>query len=123
MIRKKPLECSFFILTRRDANLSDGELHSTEVWEWLDDEIFDQFNGGTVAPGLYDGFYRDPDTKKRVGDQSHKFIVAVSARQLNDLRTLLSEACLKFQQKCIYLSVAGEVEFIEAADHEAHETS
>ena len=118
MIQKRVWECSFFIPVRRDANLSDGVLHSAEVWEWLDNELFDRFGGGTAAPGLYAGFYRDPDTKERVADQSHKFIVAVSAKQLDDLRDLLAQACVKFQQKCIYLSVAGEVEFIEVADYE-----
>lgn len=72
MIQLKVIECSFFVPIRRDINLSDGELHSTELWEWLDDE----------------------------------------------LRTLLSVACVKFQQKCIYLSTAGQVEFIEANQNE-----
>ena len=121
MIQDRTVECSFFVPIRRDANLSDGELHSTEVWEWLNDELFDRFSGGTRAPGLYEGFYRDPDTKERVADESRKFIVALPESQLDELRTLLATACVKFQQKCIYLSAAGQVEFIEAADH--HETS
>ena len=118
MIENRFLECSFFVPIRRDANLSDGELHSTDAWEWLDDELFDRFSGRTIAPGLYDGFYRDPDTKERVADESRKFIVAVAADQLGELRELLATACEKFQQKCIYLSAAGAVEFIEAANHE-----
>lgn len=118
MIQDQVTECSFLIPVRRDAHLSDGELHSAEIWEWLDDELFDRFNGRTIAPGLYDGFYRDPDTRERVADQSRKYIVAVSHNQLDELRTLLTAACGKFQQKCIYLSVAGVVEFIEADHHE-----
>ena len=118
MIQKPFLECSFFVPIRRDANLSDGELHSTDVWEWLDDELFNRFAGRTIAPGLYDGFYRDPDTQERVADESRKFIVAVADDRLDELRELLAAACVKFQQKCIYLSAAGAVEFIEAANHE-----
>ena len=114
MIQKRVLECSFFIPIRRDANLSDGGPHSAEDWEWLNDELFGRFGGRTIAPGLYDGFYRDPDTKERVADESRNFIVAVSAPQLDELRAFLAEACVRFQQKCIYLSAAGEVEFIEA---------
>ncbi len=114
-------ECSFFVPIRRDANLSDGELHSTDVWEWLDDELFDRFSGRTIAPGLYEGFYRDPDTQECVADESRKFIVAVVEDRLDDLRALLATVCLKFQQKCIYLSAAGVVEFIEAANHEKDE--
>lgn len=118
MTPKSLLECSFFVPIRRDANLSDGELHSTDVWEWLDDELFDRFTGRTIAPGLYDGFYRDPDTQERVADESRKFIVAVADDRIIELRELLATACAKFQQKCVYLSVAGAVEFIEAANHE-----
>ena len=112
MIAPRQIECSFLIPIRRDADLSDGALHAMELWEWLNNELFDRFGGRTVAPGLYDGFYRDPDTQERVADQSHKFIVAVSAVQLDELRALLAEVCVEFQQKCIYLSVAGEVEFV-----------
>ncbi len=114
MIPPRQIECSFLIPVRRDANLSDGAPHATELWEWLNDELFERFGGRTVAPGLYEGFYRDPETQKRVDDQSHKFMVAVSALQFDELRALLAEVCVEFQQKCIYLSVAGEVEFIEA---------
>ena len=57
-------ECTFFIPIRRDGNLSDGEPHETDAWEWLDEELFIRFDGGT-------------------------------------------------QQKCIYLSIAGHVEFVE----------
>jgi hypothetical protein len=112
------VECSFLIPTRRDAYLSDGELHSTESWQWLDDELYARFDGRTVAPGLYEGFYRDPDTKQRVPDQSRRYIVAIHQSGVNDLRVLLAVACGVFQQKCIYLSVAGQVEFIEAKPDE-----
>jgi len=108
------LECSFFVPTRRDANLSDGSEHQAELWDWLDDELFSRFHGGTIAPKLYDGFYRDPDAKERIADKSYKYFVAVRHGEVDQLRGLLSAVCVLFQQKCIYLSVAGHVEFIEA---------
>lgn len=108
------LECCFLIPIRRDSNLSDGDLHSTRAWNWLTDELFIHFEGCTVAPGLYRGFYRDPDTGTRVDDASRKYIVALPRKHLRELRTLLREACRVFQQKCIYLSVAGGVEFVTA---------
>jgi hypothetical protein len=40
--------------------------------------------------------------------------VAVADEKLDQLRSLLRAACLFFGQKCIYLSVAGHVEFIES---------
>ena len=82
----------------------------------LDMELFDRFGGGTAAPGKYRGFYTDPDTKQRVGDESFRFIVAVpEVRKLDRLRLFLSAVCVMFGQKCIYLSIAGRVESIGPA--------
>jgi hypothetical protein len=108
------LECSFLIPVRRDASLSDGKRHSAKLGKWLRNELFERFRGGTRAPGRYDGFYEDPDTGEPVTDSSHKYIVAIRASRVGELRDLLSAACLLFQQKCIYLSVAGKVEFVVA---------
>lgn len=119
MVRRSVVECSFLIPVHRDANLSDGWLHSSEAWEWLDDRLFELFGGRTLAPGLHQGFYQDPDTGEKVTDTSYKYTVALSRSRLKQLRTLLSEACEVFAQKSIYLSVAGQVEFIEARGHES----
>jgi hypothetical protein len=106
------LECSFFIPTRRDANLADGDLHSIDAWYWLEEQLNDLFSGQTLAPGLYAGVYKDPDTGQPVSDRSRRYIVAVPEGDLDLLRDLLRVACELFAQKCIYLSVAGRVEFI-----------
>ena len=108
------VECAFLIPIVRDANLADGDPHSTESWEWLIDELWDRFGGATIAPGFYEGFYRDPDTGGRVSDKSRKYIVAVGEDQVPRLKQLLAEVCGVFCQKCIYLNIAGRVEFIEA---------
>jgi len=121
MVQEALVECSFLIPIRRDRNLSDGELHATDAWAWLDDELYVRFGGRTIAPGLYEGFYPDPDTKQRVDDQSRKFIVAVAHAGVDELRGLLRLACGVFQQKCIYLAVAGQVEFVEAKPDEPNE--
>jgi hypothetical protein len=108
------LECSFLIPIRRDGILSEGKEHSRELWFWLDQELFDRFEGGTHSPGLYKGFYRDADTGKRVDDASYKYTIAMEEDDVDRLRRFLTGLCIVFQQKCIYLSVAGRVEFIEA---------
>jgi len=117
MARSPLLEASFLIPTVRDAQLSDGTPHDAESWEWLDDRLYDAFGGRTIGPGLYSGFYRDPDTQQRVADESRKFTVAISEDGLNLLRATLRNACIQFQQKMIYLSVGGLVEFVEADDN------
>lgn len=108
------VECSFFIPLRRDSDLSDGVMHPAEAWEWLGNELFVRFGGATVAPGEYHGFYQDPDTSLRVNDDSRRFIVAVPKKDVESLRSLLGAVCVIFAQKCIYLSVGGRVEFVEA---------
>lgn len=113
MARESLLECSFLIPNRRDKRLSDCRLQSREAWAWLEARLR-VFGGGTRARELYEGWYIDPQTKEQVKDLSHKYIVAVPASKLRLLRQTLAEACQVFQQKQIYLSVAGKVEFIEA---------
>lgn len=108
------VECSFLVPLKRDGLLADGLQHPAEAWEWLDNELFVRFGGGTMAPGEYMGFYQDPDTGQRVDDESYRFIVALSKKDVASLRRLLAAACVIFAQKCIYLNVGGKVEFVEA---------
>lgn len=115
-MKKIELECSFLIPERRDPKASDGRPHASDAWSWLDEELFARFGRRTLAPGWFEGFYRDLDTGARVDDRSRKFTVAVSRGELDKLRGLLLEACERFAQKCIYLTVAGEVECVGAED-------
>ncbi len=114
--KKRLLECSFLIPIRRDKNLSDGKVHRTTTWTWLEQEL-GVFGGATRAPD-HTGWYLDPDTRERVTDRSRKYIVALPRARVESLRNILGEACDRFAQKCIYLSVAGYVEFVEGARHE-----
>ena len=112
MANKALVECSFYIPLHRDSILSNGEKHKSDVWDWLESELFKRFDGVTSAPGNYRGFYADPDTGQKVSDESRRFIVAVPKSKRGKLKSLLMEACGRFQQKCIYLSIGGNVEFI-----------
>ena len=117
MSAKRLLECSFLIPNRRDRNLSDGKPHLPAAWKWLRAQLY-QFGGGTCAIDLYEGWYEDRDTGKPVKDLSRKYFVALPRQEVDRLRSVLQEACIVFQQKCIYLSVAGYVEFVEGPRHE-----
>jgi hypothetical protein len=77
-----------------------------------------KFEGATRALELCEGWYPDPDTGKQVRDLSRRYWLALSTAGRVRLRSLLKEACRVFQQKCIYLSVAGHVEFVYGPDHE-----
>jgi hypothetical protein len=48
------VECGFYIPIHRDKNLSDGQLHGAEAWEWLDDQL-SEFGGATRSAALYEG--------------------------------------------------------------------
>ncbi len=111
MAKKRLPECSFLIPVRRDRILSDGKPHLTATWDWLEDELL-AFGGLTRAPDRR-GFYFDPDTGEAVRDRSRNYVVAVPHARVAELRRLLRQACGRFGQKCIYLSVAGLVEFVE----------
>jgi hypothetical protein len=108
------VECSFLIPTHRDQEVSDGELHTIDAWNWLTDQLYVRFEAWTRAPGLYRGVWKSSRTGKPVPDQSRRYIVALPPGRVDDLRRLLAEACPVFHQQCIYLSVAGQVELVEA---------
>lgn len=114
MIRDRFIECTFLIPIHQDENLSDGKPHDAEAWDWLKEQMWDYFDTpGTLAPGLYEGGYRDPDTGERILDQSRKYFVAVAKRDVKLVRRMVAAACEVFQQKCIYLNIAGKVEFVQ----------
>jgi hypothetical protein len=115
--KRRLVECGFYIPICRDKHQSDGQPHLPEAWEWLDDRLYD-FGGATRSAAVHVGFYVDRDTKERVHDQSCRYEVALPPSQVRKLRALLREACRVFQQKCIYLSVAGYVEFVEGPQDE-----
>src|SRR5688500_3346182 len=93
------VECSFFVPTLRDANLSDGQPHPDEAWAWLVAELYSRFDGLTMAPGTYVGSYQDSDTRQRVEDRSLRYLVAIPTDAVGQLRSLLRVACEVFQQK------------------------
>ena len=117
MARKTLLECSFLIPLRRDKNLSDGKRHKAAAWKWLREELF-AFGGCTTSKEAVAGWYLDRDTARPVWDDSWRYAVALPRKQVRRLRIILREACNVFEQKCVYLSVAGHVEFVVRRRHE-----
>ena len=60
------------------------------------------------------GEYEEGPTSGATHDESRKYWIALPAETVDDLRAMLWRACNTFDQRAIYLSVAGRVEFIEA---------
>jgi hypothetical protein len=115
-MEERLVECSFLLPIVRD---SDREPHPPVVWRLLQDAIRTTFPRGHSGPEL---FYRDVETvpgeyveeatQTIVRDESRRYTVAIPRSRLDDLRQLLRRAANTFDQKAIYLSVAGEVEFV-----------
>jgi hypothetical protein len=118
MVSTPLLECSFLIPIRRDAETSDGDQHSPKAWDWLLEELEEHFGGWTLAPGTYEGAWKNAKTGRTVTDQSYRYEVAIPADRIDSLRLLLAEACAFFQQQVIYLAFAGRVEFIPRPRHD-----
>ena len=84
------------------------------TWEMASYTPIHDFAGWSRTPGLVEGVYKDPDTGRPVSDKSRRYVVALPHRELDRLRRYLREVGAVFKQKIIYLSVAGQVEFVEA---------
>jgi len=109
---RKLVECSFLVPIHRDPETSDGAPHEQENWYWLVERLFDLFGAWTLAPGVYEGVWKSPQGTA-IPDQTRRYTVAIARKQVPQLRRLLVEVCEVFQQQAIYVSVGGEVEFIE----------
>ena len=115
-MEERLVECAFLIPIVRD---SDRSPHPPIVWRLLQDAIRALFPQGHSGPELMykdvetvPGEYVEDATKKIVRDESRRYTVAILRSSLDNLRRLLRKAANTFDQKAVYLSVAGEVEFV-----------
>ena len=96
------VEYSFLIpIVRND----DGRLHVDAVWQRLERELCEQFDGFTWQEGFY-GVWRD-DSGRLVKDSSRKYIVALPSKKIPRLRRLAAQCCHWFHQDCVYLTQTG----------------
>ena len=115
------VECSFPIPIVRD---SDRQPHQPHAWDDLTIELRDLVKSyprghqgpktvfhweEDVTPGEYEEGPRSGATR----DESRKYWIALPAGKVDDLREMLRRAANTFDQRAIYLSVAGRVEFVE----------
>lgn len=115
-MEERLVECSFLVPLVRD---SDRVVHPPIAWSHFQDAMREAFPKGHTGPEVMykevetvPGEYVDEAAKKVVGDVSRRYIVAIPRSKLEDLRQLLRKVANTFDQKAIYLSVAGEVEFV-----------
>jgi hypothetical protein len=116
------LECSFPIPILRDG---DRQPHQPHAWDDLTIELrtlVKSYPRGHQGPktvfhweeDVTPGEYEEGPASGVTHDESRKYWIALPAEKVGDLRAMLRRACNTFDQRAIYLSVAGRVEFIEA---------
>ncbi len=117
---ERPVQCEFFIPIVRN---SDKQLHQPTAWNSLADEIRRAFPAGHSGPetfyrgdALVSGEYEDIPGEPPITDTSRRYLLAIPASSVEELRQLLRRAANTFDQKAIYLSVKGDVEFVEAVE-------
>lgn len=110
------IECSFLIPVVRDSNRAP---HPRSAWRALGKALMAAFPEGHTGPEVayrdvrpVKGEYADFVTGRIVRDLSRRYTVAVPIVKLHALRRMLSRTATTFDQKAIYLSVAGRVEFV-----------
>lgn len=107
------IKTCFQVPIREDKSLGNGELHHPERWRQLDIHLYSIFGAYTLAPGLYYGPWKDPDTNGRVNDFSRKYIVAIAKENIDKIKQFIRDFIgPMFRQKCIYFEFGGYVELI-----------
>lgn len=110
--------CVFLVPVVRD---SDRKPHPPVLWRLLQDALVEMFEGlGGPETVLY---YRMPEPvpgrwlpgegEDTVEDLSRKYTVALPAERVDELRALLRRAGNSFDQRVMYLEVAGYAELLE----------
>ncbi len=117
------VDCYFLVPIRRN---SDRKLHSRLLWRDLRQALRASF-GGSSGPRkifafreveLMPGEWVQGQTGKVIQDESRKYHVAVPEEHVTTLRGILRKVANSFDQECIFLSVAGIVEYVERRPEE-----
>ena len=101
--------CVFLIPLVRD---SDRRQHVPVLWRRLLKGLMTSF-GGFTGPETVSGTWTPPGGGEPVTDLSRKYTVAVEEHRVDELRSLLRRAGNSFDQRVIYLEVAGFAEELE----------
>jgi hypothetical protein len=114
------VEVSFLIPEIRD---SDRRLHQPIAWRLLQDEIRRRFPQGHSGPenfhravDLVPGEYSEGPDDPPVNDRSRRYILSLPETRVDEMKELLRKAAVTFDQRAMYLSVAGVVEFVTRGD-------
>lgn len=110
--------CVFLVPLVRD---SDRRPHAPMQWRLLQDALLGLFNGFTGPETVVYYRRRDPargiwsaaQDEAPVEDLSRKYVVAVPQDRIGELQALIRRAGNSFDQRVMYLEIAGYSELLE----------
>ena len=110
--------CGFLVPVLRDSN---RQPHRPVLWDLLQDALVERFEGfGGPETVLYyrtaepvTGVWSPEKGRNLVEDLSRKYTVALASEHLGELRALLRRVGNSFDQRVMYLEVAGYAELLE----------
>lgn len=117
MQERRPV-CAFLVPVVRD---SDRRPHSVPLWPILQDALVDLF-GAVSGPEtvllhrrlkLVHGVWRSDREGDLVEDRSRRYSIAIPEDRVDELRALLRRVGNSFDQRVMYLEVAGYAELLE----------
>jgi hypothetical protein len=118
------VQCEFFIPIVRN---SDKKPHQPIAWNLLVNEIRKVFPAGHTGPetfyrgdSLVPGEFEESPAVPPIQDMSRRYILAIPETKVNDLRLLLKMAAHTFDQLAVYLSVAGQAEFVTPTEDDGY---
>jgi len=116
--------CTFLVPLVRD---SDRQPHPPVLWRLLQDALLDAFAGLSgpetvmyVGREAVEGAWFPGIDEAPVEDQSRKYTVAIPEEQVDELRALLRRAGNSFDQRAMYLEVAGYAECLEVQSEDGY---
>jgi hypothetical protein len=123
-MNEHPVQCEFFVPIARN---SDKQPHQPIAWTVLGNEIRRVFPAGHSGPetfyrgdALVPGEYEDNPGEPPIKDTSRRYLLAIPANKVDELRQLLRKAANTFDQKAMYLSIKGDVEFITPSESDGY---
>lgn len=117
-LRSRRPVCVFLVPVVRD---SDRRPHPPILWRLLQDALIRTFGGLTGpetvvyyrASSPVPGTWLPGSGREHVEDLCRKYTLAMPSDRVDDLRALLRRAGNSFDQRMIYLEVAGYAELLE----------